>query len=242
MATAGTVHWRRWRDLLRFAAGFTAAGLAAAWAPGALASSKKAKLARFWKKARPSFFKSFEVRSRNLKPFKKWRKALARYSREQAQRNKKGSCKSKTFNACHFKNWTDFLHSIKGEKKLTKVRKVNAFMNEQRYITDPVNWGKKDYWASPGEFMARFGDCEDYAIAKYISLKRLGFTDKDMRVVAVKDLNLRVGHAVLVVFLDGKSWLLDNQVKQMVETKVVRHYDPVFSINGKFWWRHRRKA
>jgi len=54
-----------------------------------------------------------------------------------------------------------------------------------------------------------------------------------------KDLNLKIGHAVLVVFEGGKTYLLDNQIKSVVETKTVRHYKPVYSINDKAWWRHR---
>lgn len=63
--------------------------------------------------------------------------------------------------------------------------------------------------------------------------------------MAVKDLNLKVGHAVMVVFWkDPKSGkkrtlLLDNQIKKVVDARKVRHYKPVFSINSKFWWRHR---
>lgn len=190
------------------------------------------------KKAVPSFFNSTEVQSTNMKPFKKWTGAVARYSKETASA-KKGSCKAKHMNSCHYDSWTKFLKSVVKKSKVDQVKAVNAFMNRAKYITDPVNWGKKDYWESPIEFMAKFGDCEDYAITKYMSLKRLGFKDAQMRIVAVKDLNLKVGHAVLVVYLDGKIWLLDNQIKQMVEAKSVRHYQPVFSINEKFWWRHR---
>jgi predicted transglutaminase-like cysteine proteinase len=90
--------------------------------------------------------------------------------------------------------------------------------------------------------MEKFGDCEDYAISKFMSLKLLGFSDDMLRVVAVKDLNLKVGHAVLIVILDGKYYLLDNQIKQVVETKTVRHYQPVFSISTRYWWRHRLAA
>ncbi|MBM3582838.1 MAG: hypothetical protein FJX37_12840 [Alphaproteobacteria bacterium] len=85
-----------------------------------------------------------------------------------------------------------------------------------------------------------FGDCEDYAIAKYVALKMLGFSMDETRVVAVKDLNLKVGHAILVVFVDGKAWVLDNQIPQGIEAAKIRHYDPVFSINEKYWWRHMR--
>ena len=94
------------------------------------------------------------------------------------------------------------------------------------------------------EFMSRFGDCEDYAILKYLSLRRLGWKEKQLRVVAVKDLNLKVGHAVLVVlFTHPKTGqilplLLDNQIKKIVAANKVRHYQPVFSLNKFFWWKH----
>ena len=191
-------------------------------------------------KAVPSFFNSTEVQSSNMKPFKKWTAAVARYTKEKENaKTRKGDCKSTEFNRCHYEHWVKFLLSIKDKDKLTQVKAVNAFMNKSKYITDSANWGKKDFWATPGEFMAKFGDCEDYAIAKFMSLWLLGFRDKDMRVVAVKDMNLKVGHAILVVFLEGEVLVLDNQIKQVVDAKRVRHYQPVFSINTKFWWRHR---
>jgi len=116
-------------------------------------------------------------------------------------------------------------------------------MNKAKYVQDKNNWGKNDYWATPQEFMARFGDCEDYAIIKYLSLRMLGWKDEDLRVVAVKDLNLKVGHAVLVVYMTTKSGkriplVLDNQIKDVVKASSIRHYQPVFSINQKNWWRH----
>ena len=196
-------------------------------------------------KAKRSFFHSVEVRSKNLKPFKKWRAALGRYSKELKSR-KKTSCHSKRLNICNYGDWGRFLKSLKGRDKYTQIRAVNARMNKAKYITDKTNWGRKDYWATPGEFMARFGDCEDFAIVKYLSLRLLGFKERELRVVAVKDLNLKVGHAVLIVKLKDpktkktKVYLLDNQIKKVVEAKTVRHYEPVFSINKNFWWRHRK--
>ncbi|MBT7941792.1 MAG: hypothetical protein HN719_00390 [Alphaproteobacteria bacterium] len=196
-------------------------------------------------KATPSFFNSVEVRSSNLKPFKKWRSALKRYSLEKKKKQKKTSCSSKRLSICNYGQWGTFLKSLKGKDKLAQIRAVNFRMNKAKYITDKNNWGRKDYWATPAEFMANFGDCEDYAIIKFLSLKLLGFKDEELRVVAVKDLNLKVGHAVLIVSWkspkSGKTrkLLLDNQIKKVVDARKVRHYKPVFSINSKNWWRHR---
>lgn len=190
--------------------------------------------------ASPSFFNSQEVRSDNLKPFAKWTGALERYDKEKVQAAKlQGDCSSSQFNRCHYEQWVKFLVALKGKGKMAQAQAVNDFMNRAHYVTDDANWGEKDFWETPGEFIAKFGDCEDYAIAKFMSLRLLGFTDDEMRVVAVKDLNLKVGHAILVVFIDGKVHVLDNQIKQMVEASRIRHYQPVFSINASSWWRHR---
>ena len=197
------------------------------------------------RKAKSSFFNSVEVRSSRLKPFKKWRSALKRYSLEKSKKQKKKSCSSKRLNICNYGQWGNFLKTLQGKDRLTQNRAVNFRMNKAKYISDKNNWGRKDYWATPAEFMANFGDCEDYAIIKYLSLKLLGFKESELRVVAVKDLNLKVGHAVMVVFWkDPKSGkkqtlLLYNQIKKVVDARAVRHYQPVFSINGKYWWRHR---
>jgi len=189
---------------------------------------------------RPSFFNSVEIRSANLQPFRKWRSALAKYSEEQVSK-KVVNCVSGLFTVCHYEELADFLDDTRDDDRWDQLVAVNHYMNTRRYITDPRNWGVKDYWASLGEFMEKFGDCEDYAIAKYLALKRLGWTDDELRVTAVKDLNLKVGHAVLIVYYQGKTWVLDNQIRRVVDTASVRHYKPVFSINETFWWRHRSK-
>ena len=184
-------------------------------------------------------FGTNERRSSNLKAFKKWTGALGKYSREIATL-KQGDCKEKTFNQCHYDEWMAFIKGLEGLTPLEKVKKVNAYMNRAKYITDPVNWGKKDYWATPGEFILNFGDCEDYAIAKFMTLRKLGFSSDDLRVVAVKDLNLKVGHAILAVRLKEGIVILDNQIKIVTNAERIHHYVPVFSINETAWWRHRK--
>ncbi len=191
----------------------------------------------------PSFFNSTEVRSKNMEPFKKWRSALARYAVE-SKKNPKPPCPGQQMQICTYDDWLSFLKTLEGKPPLIQLNEINNRINQAKYITDSANWGQSDYWATPAEFMARFGDCEDYAILKYLSLRRLGWKESALRVVAVKDLNLKVGHAVLIVFFkhpkNGQilNLLLDNQIKSIANADNVRHYQPVFSINKYFWWRH----
>jgi len=222
---------------LRFVAAAVALMVSVAWGlADAEAAKKKAG------KPRASFFHTKEIRSTNLKPFKKWTSALKRYSKEKLK--KSGKCTQPGLDICNYGQWKAFLEPLKKKGKIAQLKAVNNRMNKARYIQDASNWGKKDYWASPAQFMARFGDCEDYAIVKYLSLRYLGWKERDLRVVAVKDLNLKVGHAVLVAFIKDKKTkkkravVLDNQIKKVVYASSIRHYQPVFSINKRFWWRH----
>lgn len=191
----------------------------------------------------PSFFNSVEVRSQDLTPFTKWRSALDRYSKE-ASENVKFQCTSQEMRVCSYDDWIKLLKTLEDKDPLVQLNEVNKWANQAKYITDSANWGQNDYWATPAEFMSKFGDCEDYAILKYLSLRRLGWKENDLRVVAVKDLNLKVGHAVLVVFFKHPKTgqvlqlLLDNQIPSIANAASIRHYQPVFSINKYFWWRH----
>jgi predicted transglutaminase-like cysteine proteinase len=175
-------------------------------------------------------FNTQETESGNFQPFEKWTGAVEKMNVERAnlEQFKK-----------RFKKWLDELDALKDKDSAAQLAEVNKLMNQADYVQDQTNWGVSDYWASPGEFLAKFGDCEDYAIAKYMALKYLGWKAEDMRVVAVKDLNLKVGHAILAVYHDDRIDILDNQIKIVVDSRKVRHYEPVYSINEKAWWRHR---
>lgn len=186
----------------------------------------------------PGIFSTRTTQSSNITIFPKWGGALSRYFSERQLAD--ASCTSSFFNQCHLKEWKEFLSSLKGKSKIAQVRAVNTYMNRQRYLTDPRNYGVKDYWATPGQFFERNGDCEDYAIAKFMSLRALGFTNKEMRIVVLQDMNLRVGHAILVVNVAGQALVLDNQVRGVVRAETIRHYRPIYSINEHNWWLHRR--
>ncbi len=88
------------------------------------------------KKAHPSYFNSVEIRSSNLKPFKKWRSALRRYSLERKKPGKKKSCDSKRLNICDYGDWADFLKTLKGKDKLSQIPAENYRKNKTKYNTD----------------------------------------------------------------------------------------------------------
>jgi predicted transglutaminase-like cysteine proteinase len=132
--------------------------------------------------------------------------------------------------------------ALKGEldpaAPMDRVKAVNAFFNKWPYRLDQANYGTSDHWAAPPEFMKKSGDCEDYSIAKFYALKELGFSGDDMRIVALKDTIRNIGHAVLVVYMDGDAYVLDNQTVMVLSHARYKHYLPQYSVNEKYRWMH----
>jgi predicted transglutaminase-like cysteine proteinase len=175
-------------------------------------------------------FGTSEIHSSNLKMFPKWRGTLRRFGDE---------LKSCGTGQCKKKQWQAVIEGLRSKDLMTQLRELNTEMNDKRYITDPVNWNLPDYWATPFQFLRKNGDCEDYAISKYMALRDLGVAAEDMRIVVLNDLNLRIAHAVLAVYVNGKPYILDNQISKVVPATSIRHYQPVYSINENGWWLHR---
>ncbi len=178
----------------------------------------------------PAIFNSKEFANKGIKKFPKWVDMLARW-------HEAAPCDD---DECTTDGWQDLLIDLKGQDRMTQIREVNRYFNSMKYIVDRKNWGVEDYWATPFQFLKMDGDCEDYAIAKFMALKALGIPVEDMRVLALRDLNLDIGHAVLIVYEGDTPLLLDNQIKSVVPAETVKHYLPIFSLSETGWWLHRR--
>lgn len=185
---------------------------------------------------RPSYFGTTEVRSGNLQPFPKWNDVMARF-RDQ-ERNPDAFCPRS--GACRAREWQGLITRLQGKPAREQVEEVNRFFNAIPYVQDINNWRKNDYWATPYEFMLHNGDCEDYAIAKFVTLRKLGLDNDDMRIVILQDFNLGgIMHAVLEVKLGGEALILDNQASQVRAAEKIYHYKPIYSINESAWWAYR---
>lgn len=180
----------------------------------------------------PKLFGTTEIRSSNIKPFPKWTDMLARHHAEENRGDP--PCTPTRFVRCNIAEWLAFLNGEGNKNRATQLTDVNAFLNQHPYVLDKLN-----YWETPREFAMHDGDCKDYAITKYFSLRYLGWKTDELRIVVVQDLNLRVAHAVLAVYTEGGILILDNQARQVVRADTIRHYLPYYSINENSWWLHK---
>ncbi len=118
------------------------------------------------------------------------------------------------------------------------ARGVDQLLNQIDYVDDRDNYAKSDYWATPAEFFKNGGDCEDYAIAKYMALKSLGVRDDQMRIAIVNDMVKKIPHAILIVNTEEGALVLDNQSRETKRMDEITRYKPIFSINQTAWWLH----
>jgi predicted transglutaminase-like cysteine proteinase len=139
-------------------------------------------------------------------------------------------------------NWHDFLNSVRNKSSREQLDAVNRYVNGQDYVVDQKNYGSADHWAQPSQFLANGGDCEDFAILKFFSLRWLGWPAEKLRLVVVQDTKQRQPHAVLAVASGQDVLILDNQTKAIVSQSAVPHYAPVYSISDRQWWLHLPKS
>jgi len=119
------------------------------------------------------------------------------------------------------------------------LKPINRFWNKVSYLTDKKHWGAVDYWATPVELLAsNAGDCEDYSIAKYFSLKELGLPAGSLRITYVRALRVNEAHMVLAYYPtpDADPYILDNMTGKLLLASERMDLEPVYSFNDDDMW------
>jgi predicted transglutaminase-like cysteine proteinase len=163
--------------------------------------------------------------------WRKWRGVEADLVKEQTVLDRcRADAESCPSYAAQFLRLINAVSSKSGRAKLDEAnRAVNAAI---RYVSDYAQHGEADRWSAPlATFASAKGDCEDYAIAKYVALREAGFPQEDLRLLLVRDRAVREDHAVLAAHLDDHWLILDNRWSQLVEDTNASSFTPLFAIN-----------
>lgn len=140
--------------------------------------------------------------------------------------------------------WLEALESVRSLDRQAQIRAVNNYVNKAPFRPDPSKNGISGTWITPPELFRRGGDCEDYVVAKYLSLSYLGFHDDRLRLVALRLPRTRRArpqrrmHVVLAVYLNGTASILDNLYNYVYAHNEAISYRPIFSLNRSTLWRH----
>lgn len=136
-------------------------------------------------------------------------------------------------------DWETLANSTSVSEELEKLQVVNDFFNQAKFVADQEQWGREDYWATPVELLAaNAGDCEDYSIAKYFTLKEMGVSEEKLKITYVKALKLNQAHMVLAYYEtpEAEPLILDNLDKSIKPATQRPDLLPVYSFNGEGLW------
>jgi predicted transglutaminase-like cysteine proteinase len=175
------------------------------------------------------------IKAPKIESIPKW---VAVLERTKSQHNILHNCLTAT-QACQTENqtkWRRMMLKQNGRSAKAQLNAVNDFFNNYPYITDDKLYGRSDVWATPVEFLAMSGDCEDYSIAKYVSLKMLGFPESTLRMFVVHDSVRGIAHAVLGATAGGTEYVLDNLASTPIPTKFALQYKPYYAVNANYRW------
>lgn len=140
--------------------------------------------------------------------------------------------------------WQSLVRDNQTALEHKKLLLVNDFFNQARFIDDQELWAKKDYWATPVEFLGRdAGDCEDYSIAKYFTLMELGVPTEKLRITYTKSLTYNQAHMVLAYYETPSSMplILDNINKRIKPASERPDLKPIYSFNADNLWLNRSR-
>lgn len=136
--------------------------------------------------------------------------------------------------------WGALLKDSAALDEPAQLRAVNNFFNLQLIFSDDqALWRETDYWATPVEALRIGGaDCEDYAIAKYLTLRQLGVPSAKLRITYVKAVRLNQAHMVLTYYEtpDAVPLVLDNLVGGILPASQRSDLVPVYAFNGEGLW------
>ena len=145
--------------------------------------------------------------------------------------------------------WNEMIEKGKSSDLVNKLKIVNDFFNNVQYMTDILHWQTEDYWATPMEFVGSAGgDCEDYAIAKYFTLIKVGVDESKLRLGYVKYLKksseFEEAHMVLLYFHkeDAIPIVLDNIVKKLELATDREDLKLIYSFNAQGLWEAKNKG
>jgi len=135
--------------------------------------------------------------------------------------------------------WQTLIRDDSSTSDIEKLETTNTFFNQMQFIDDIKHWEKADYWATPVEFLSTGGgDCEDFSLAKYFTLKALGVEESKLNMTYVKALRLNQAHMVITYYATPNAipLVLDNLVADIRPATERKDLLPVYSFNGLGLW------
>ena len=136
-------------------------------------------------------------------------------------------------------DWDSLMTGSDEISEADKREQTNSFFNRIPWLSDEEHWGKRDYWATPMEMLGtNGGDCEDFSIAKFVTLTELRVPGERLLITYVRAPALSQTHMVLAYYPtpDADPLILDNLTNEIRRGSERSDLIPVYSFNANGLW------
>lgn len=135
-----------------------------------------------------------------------------------------------------FKNYSNLIKNSKNFSIFKKLNYTNLFFNKFLPTLDKNGSQIDDHWLTQKEFIFKgYGDCEDYAIAKYFTLLNLGLKKENLFLCVTKTNNYSgASFHMILLYVKNKrksALVLDNLSSKVVLLKKRKKLHPIFAFN-----------
>jgi predicted transglutaminase-like cysteine proteinase len=164
-----------------------------------------------------------------------WRKWRAAKTTIEAELRQVESCRTDSSSCSDAaRRFVLIVDDVRSREGAAKIETANRLINSAiRYMSDLAQHAAMDVWSAPlASLGSGRGDCEDYAIAKYVVLREAGVPEQDLRILLVRDRKVREDHAVLTVRNGGTWTVLDNRTSALALDSELLHFTPLFALDN----------
>lgn len=132
--------------------------------------------------------------------------------------------------------WTKVVAQKRNFLAIGDLRSLNEFWNSIPFESDLSHWGVPDYWATPTELLrSNGGDAEDFALAKYFSLRKAGIPAKQLKMVYVRSRLISKPHMVMAYYesLGADPLILDSATNKISRGSERKDLEVVYSFDDE---------
>jgi predicted transglutaminase-like cysteine proteinase len=158
------------------------------------------------------------------------------YQRQTNSLQALSSCEKGVCESPEIKRWADLIGRLKDQNRLRQIITVNLWFNRLPYKYDEYAYNQIDYWADTRQLLKKRGDCEDFALSKYYTLRQLGFRPDEMRIMVVYDKLTYTNHAVLMIYINDTRYMLDINSDETDPSPMEYRYSLIYGFNEKTAW------
>ena len=146
-------------------------------------------------------------------------------------KDRKSKKASKAINR-QIRNWLKLVKTMAEFGAKGQIAGINNYINGLENVSPIAAHGKAKNWATPARYFRCEDHSENYAIAKYLSLRLLGFHAERLRVVWLRTNGSKTQHAVLMVKLADQTFVLDSRNNIVTTDDMLQKQQPICSLNG----------